>query len=306
MALRFDGRVAVITGGGRGLGRAYAELLGGLGAKVVVNDNGSVIKGANDPGRTDAGPAQEVVDAIRAAGGKAIACTDSVATSAGGRAIIQAAMDSWGRIDVLIHNAGNVRYGSIRELSDEDLDAVLGVHLKGGFNVVRAAFPHMCDAGYGRVVLTSSIGGVYGNTNCVNYAMAKSGMIGLSNVIALEGEAHNVKSNVIVPSAVTRMADGLDISQYPPLGPELVAPMVGWLAHENCSVSGELYAAVGGRMAEVFIGETKGVYQPDWTIDQVDARIDAIRDKAEPKVFGLHGHVDHLVYSFGVARDAQT
>jgi NAD(P)-dependent dehydrogenase (short-subunit alcohol dehydrogenase family) len=301
MALRFDGRVAVITGGGRGLGRAYAELLGSLGCKVVVNDNGSVIRGDG----SDENPAQDVVDAIRAAGGEATANTDSVATPDGGRAIVQAALDTWGRIDVLIHNAGNVRYGTIRELSDEDLNAVLDVHLKGAFHVVRAAMGPMCDAGYGRMVLTSSIGGVYGNKACVNYAMAKSGMIGLNNVIALEGEAFNVKSNVIVPSAVTRMAEGIDTSQYPPLGPELVAPMVGWLAHENCSVSGELYAAVGGRMAEAFLGESKGVYQPDWTIDDVDAKIDAIRDKTDPKIFGLHGHVDHLVYSFGMAKGAE-
>ncbi len=299
--LRFDDRVAVITGAGRGLGRAYAELLGGLGCKVVVNDNGSVIRGEG----SDENPAQEVVEAIRAAGGEAIANTDSVATPEGGRAIVQAALDQWGRIDVLIHNAGNVRYGTIRELSDEDLNAVLDVHLKGAFHVVRAAMGPMCDAGYGRIVLTSSIGGVYGNNRCVNYAMAKSGMIGLNNVIALEGEAFNVKSNVIVPSAVTRMAEGIDTSAYPPLGPELVAPMVGWLAHENCSVSGELYAAVGGRMAEVFIGEAQGVYQPSWTIDEVGEQIGAIRDKADPQVFGLHGHVDHLVYSFGRAKGAE-
>ena len=297
MALRFDGRVAVITGAGRGLGRAYAELLGSLGCKVVVNDNGSVIRGEG----SDENPAQDVVDAIRAAGGEAIACTESVATPEGGRAIIQCALDTWGRIDVLIHNAGNVRYGTIRELSDEDLNAVLDVHLKGAFYLVRAAMGPMCDAGYGRIVLTSSIGGVYGNARCVNYAMAKSGMIGLNNVIALEGEEFDVKSNVIVPAAVTRMADGLDTSQYPPMGPELVAPMVGWLAHEDCSVSGEVYAAVAGRMAEMYIAETKGAFQPEWSIDDVGAKIDAIRDKAEPKVFGLHGHVDHLVYSFGVA-----
>ena len=297
-ALRFDHRVAVITGGGRGLGRAYAELLGGLGCKVVVNDNGSVIKGEG----SDSGPAQEVVEAIRAAGGAAIANADSVATPEGGRAIIQAALDQWGRIDVLIHNAGNVRYGTIRELSDEDLNAVLDVHLKGAFHVVRAAMGPMCDAGYGRMVLTSSIGGIYGNNRCVNYAMAKSAMIGLNNVIALEGEAHNVKSNVIVPAAVTRMADGLDTSLYPPMGPELVAPMVGWLAHEDCAVSGEIYAAVAGRMAEMYIGESKGAFQPEWTIDDVSANIGAIRDKTDAKAFGLHGHVDHLTYSFGMAR----
>lgn len=296
--LRFDGRVAVITGAGRGLGRAYAELLGSLGCKVVVNDNGSAVKGDG----TDESPALEVVAAIRSAGGEAIANADSVATPEGGRAIVQAALDAWGRIDVLIHNAGNVRYGTIRELSDEDLNAVLDVHLKGAFHVVRAAMGPMCDAGYGRVVLTSSIGGVYGNNRCVNYAMAKSGMIGLNNVIALEGEEFNVKSNVIVPAAVTRMADGLDTSLYPPMGPELVAPMVGWLAHEDCSVSGEVYAAVAGRMAEMYIAETSGAYQPSWTIDEVAANIATIRDKSDPKVFGLHGHVDHLTYSFGMAR----
>lgn len=298
MTMRFDGRVAVITGAGRGLGRAYAELLGSLGCKIVVNDNGSAIKGEG----SDATPAQDVVAAIKAAGGEALANADSVATPEGGRAIVQAALDTWGRIDVLIHNAGNVRYGTIRELSDEDLNAVLDVHLKGAFHVVRAAMGPMCDAGYGRVVLTSSIGGVYGNNRCVNYAMAKSGMIGLNNVIALEGEEFNVKSNVIVPAAVTRMADGLDTSLYPPMGPELVAPMVGWLAHEDCSVSGEVYAAVAGRMAEMYIAETSGAYQPSWTIDEVAANIATIRDKSDPKVFGLHGHVDHLTYSFGMAR----
>lgn len=298
MTMRFDGRVAVITGAGRGLGRAYAELLGSLGCKIVVNDNGSAIKGEG----SDATPAQDVVAAIKAAGGEALANADSVATPEGGRAIVQAALDTWGRIDVLIHNAGNVRYGTIRELSDEDLNAVLDVHLKGAFHVVRAAMGPMCDAGYGRVVLTSSIGGVYGNNRCVNYAMAKSGMIGLNNVIALEGEEFNVKSNVIVPAAVTRMADGLDTSLYPPMGPELVAPMVGWLAHEDCSVSGEVYAAVAGRMAEMYIAETSGAYQPSWTIDDVAANIATIRDKSDPKVFGLHGHVDHLTYSFGMAR----
>jgi len=295
--LRFDGRVAVITGGGRGLGRAYAELLGGLGAKVVVNDNGSAIKGDS----TDAGPAQEVALAIRAAGGEAIANTDSVATPAGGRAIVQAALDTWGRIDVLIHNAGNVRYGTIRELSDEDLDAVLDVHLKGAFHVVRAAMPVMCDAGYGRVVLTSSIGGIYGNPSCVNYAMAKAGTIGLGNVTALEGEAFGVKCNVIVPAAVTRMAEGLDTSMYPPMGPELVAPLVGWLCHEACDASGGIFAAAAGRLAEMYVAETKGIYRPEWTVDGVDAAMAAIRDKSDPQAFGLHGHVGHLTYSFGMA-----
>jgi len=298
--LRYDGRVAVITGAGRGLGRSYALLLASKGAKVVVNDNGSAIVGEG----SDAGPAQSVVDEIRAAGGEAVACTESVATPEGGKAIIQTALDNFGRIDILIHNAGNVRYGSLSEISYEDFKSVVDVHLMGAFHVVRPAFPLMCAQEYGRIVLTSSIGGIYGNNRCVNYGVAKSGMIGLSNIAALEGEACNVKSNLIVPSAVTRMAEGLDISQYPPMEPELVAPTVGWLAHENCSVTGEMIASIGGRISRLFVAETHGVYQPSWTVEEVDAAMAAVHDKADLQDFGLHGHVDHIMYSFAMARAA--
>lgn len=298
--LRFDGRVAVITGGARGLGRAHALLLGRQGCKVVVNDVGAAIKGEG----VDAGPAQQLVDEIRAMGGEAIANTDSVATLEGGQAIIQAALDAFGRIDILIHNAGNVRYGSLSEISYEDFKSVVDVHLMGAFHMVKACHPLMCDAGYGRIVLTSSIGGIYGNTRCVNYGIAKSGMIGLNNVAALEGEAFDVKCNVIVPSAVTRMADGLDISQYPAMDPELVAPVVAWLAHEKCDVSGEMIASIAGRISRCFIAETRGVYRPGWTIDQVDAAMAEVHDKAEVLDFGLHGHVEHIGYSFKMARGA--
>ena len=301
MTMRFDGRVAVITGAGRGLGRSYAHLLASLGCKVVVNDNGSAIVGEG----ADSGPAQQVVDEIAAAGGEAIANTDSVATPEGAAAIVQSAMDRWGRIDVLIHNAGNVRYGTIRDLSLEDFQAVIDVHLMGAFYLVKAAHPIMCDAGYGRIVLTSSIGGIYGNKRCVNYGVSKSAMIGLANVAALEGEDHDVKCNVIVPSAVTRMADGLDISQYPPMEPELVAPSVAWLCHEKCSLSGEMVAAIGGRIARVFIAETNGTYRPSWTLDEVDAAMPAILDKSQVLDFGLHGHVDHIVHSFAMARKGE-
>lgn len=292
--LRFDDRVAVITGAGRGLGRAYALLLAARGAKVIVNDPGGAIRGEGG----DAGPAADVVAEIEALGGEAIACTESVATPEGGRAIIDCALDHYGRIDMLIHNAGNVRYGSMQELSQDDFDAVLDVHLRGAFHVARPAFPIMCSAGYGRIVLTSSIGGLYGNANCVNYAMSKSGMIGLNNILALEGEAHGVRSNIIVPGAVTRMADGIDVSAYPPMGPELVAPVVGWLAHQDCSITGQMLASIAGRIARVFVAESKGVYQPDWSIEDVGSQIDAIMDSADPLDFGLHGHVDHIRYSF--------
>src|SRR5215813_11161661 len=201
--LRFDGRVAVITGAGRGLGRSYALLLASRGAKVVINDPGVSLQGEG----TDATPAEQVVQEIKAAGGEAVACTESVATPQGGKAIIDAALDTWGRIDILIHNAGIVRRASLKEMTYEDFELVLDVHLRGAFHVVRPAFPLMCKAGYGRVVLTSSINGLYGNRLVVNYSVAKAGIIGLSNVVALEGAAEGVKSNVILPGAVTRMAE---------------------------------------------------------------------------------------------------
>ena len=297
--LRFDDRVAVVTGGGRGLGRSYALLLASRGAKVVVNDSGGSLAGDD----TDAMPAADVVGEITTAGGEAVANTDSVATAAGGKAIVDAALDRYGRLDVLVHNAGIVRRGSLKEMTTEDFDAVLDVHLRGAFHLVRTAFPAMCDAGYGRVVLTSSIGGLYGNHDVANYAAAKAGIVGLSNVVALEGETHGVTSNVIVPGALTRMAAGLDTSAYPPMDPELVAPAVGWLAHESCTITGEILAAIAGRIARVVVAETRGVHRPSWTIEQVAEHIDAIRDLSDPIVFPVvpDGHAQHIGFSFGMA-----
>lgn len=298
--LRFDDRVAVITGGGRGLGREYALLLASKGAKVVVNDPGGSLTGDG----VDIAPAQQVVDEITTAGGEAIAVTDSVATAEGGQAIIGTAVERFGRVDILIHNAGTVRRGSLKELTYDDFDAVLDVHLRGAFHVVRPAFPLMCDAGYGRVVLTSSIGGLYGNHQVANYAAAKTGILGLCNVVALEGAAEGVRCNAIIPGAVTRMAEGLDTSAYPPMGPDLVAPAVGWLAHESCSVTGEYFVAIAGRLARAAVVESPGVYQPSWSMEQVGEQMARIRDLSEPVEFPVvpDGHSDHIRYGFGAAQ----
>lgn len=298
--LRFDERVAVITGAGRGLGREYALLLASRGAKVVVNDPGGSLTGDG----SDAAPAQQVVDEITTAGGEAIAVTDSVATAESGQAIIDKAVERFGRIDILIHNAGTVRRGSLKELTYNDFEAVLDVHLRGAFHVVRPAFPLMCEAGYGRVVLTSSIGGLYGNHEVANYAAAKAGILGLCNVVALEGAAEGVLCNAIVPGAVTRMAEGLDTSAYPPMGPDLVAPAVGWLAHETCSVTGEYFVAIAGRLARAAVVESPGVYQPSWSMEQVGEQMTRIRDLSEPVVFPVvpDGHIEHIRYSFGAAQ----
>ena len=297
--LRFDNRVAVITGAGRGLGRAYALLLASRGAKIVVNDPGASLKGDG----ADVGPAEETVKEIKAAGGAAVACTESVATPAGGKAIIQSALDNYGRIDILIHNAGVVRRAPLSELTYEDFELVLDVHLRGAFHVVRPAFPLMCKAGYGRIVLTSSINGLYGNYKNANYSVAKAGTIGLSNVAALEGAEHNVKSNVILPAAVTRMSEGVDTSAFPPMPPEMVAPAVAWLAHESCSITGEMLISAAGRVARAYVAETPGVYRPTWTIEDLAEQVDAVRNTVSPLIFPPvpWGQLDHLRYSFAMA-----
>ncbi|KMS52571.1 short-chain dehydrogenase [Novosphingobium barchaimii LL02] len=299
--LRFDGRVAVITGGGRGLGRAHALLLASRGCKIVVNDPGVSMAGD----ATAEGPAQTLAAEIRAAGGEAIANTDSVATPEGGKAIIDAALEAFGRIDILIHSAGNVRRGSLCDLGYEDFAAVLDVHLKGAYHVVREAFPHMMAQGYGRIVLTSSINGLYGKSDNVTYAMCKAGFMGLSNTAAIEGQHSNVRSNLIVPAAVTRMSDGIDTSKFPPMIPEQVAPMVAYLCHEDCQASGEMYVAMGGRLGRARITENAGLYRPDWSVEEVADQIDVIREGGDALAFPPvpDGQLDHLLYGFGMIRE---
>lgn len=298
--LRFDSRVAVITGGGRGLGRAHALLLAARGCKVVVNDPGVSMAGD----ATDEGPADVLVSEIRAAGGEAVASLDSVATPEGGDAIIQTALDAFGRIDILIHSAGNVRKAPLAEMTAEDWQSVIAVHLHGGFNVVRPAFARMLEQGYGRIVLTSSVNGIYANRNVANYSAAKGGLIGLANTAAIEGFDRNVKANCILPAAVTRMSEGIDTSQFPPMEPDMVAPLVGWLCHESCDVTGELLISAAGRIARAWTAESPGLHRPDWTIEDVAANIDTIRSMEAPLHFppAPSGHLDHLFHSFAMAR----
>jgi len=301
--LDFEGRVAVVTGAGRGLGRAYAELLGSRGARVVVNDLGSSLVGDG----ADAEPAEAVAAAIRAAGGEAVANTDSVASEIGGRQMIDCALDHFGRIDILIHNAGNTHGVPLRDMTRADFDRVVDVHLGGGFNVLQPAYARMCDAGYGRIVMTASINALYANYKQANYTAAKSGLWGLANVAAVEGAEFGIKANTIVPTAVTRMAAGVDTSLFPPMTPEMVAPMVAWMAHESCSISGECLISVAGRVARGFAGETRGVYLDEWTIEDVAEQIDRIRDTTELRIGSVipAGQAEHLKYSFEMAAAAR-
>ena len=297
---RFDGRVAIVTGAGGGLGRDYALLLASRGCKVVVNDLGTSRMGEG----SDIGMAQSVVDEIRAAGGEAVVNGDSVATAEGCAGIMQTALDTYGKVDILIHNATINRRGPFRDMAFEDFSAVLDVHLSGAFHLSKLAFPRMCDAGYGRMVFVCSIAGLYADKDIAAYCTAKGAIHGFANALALEGLEHGVRVNCIVPAAKTRLIEGRDVEGFPPWGPELVAPAAVWLSHEDCKVSGKLIVSLAGRMAEAFVSETDGIYQQDWTIEDVAARYEEITDRSNVQAFDPvpKGFYDHLGFSFDMAR----
>jgi NAD(P)-dependent dehydrogenase (short-subunit alcohol dehydrogenase family) len=240
----------------------------------VVNDLG----GAVDGGGSDASAAQKVVDEIRAAGGEAVANHDSVSTPEGGESIIKTAIDAYGRVDIVINNAGILRDKTFHNMTSEFVDPVIDVHLKGAFNVTRPAWIHMREQGYGRVISTSSAAGIFGNFGQANYGAAKMGLVGFTRVLAAEGAKYNIKSNVIAPLALTRMTENLMGAIGDKLDPSLVTPIVAWLAHEDCDVSGEIYSVGGGRVARVFIGETQGFFKPGLTLEDVRDNWTQIRD----------------------------
>jgi NAD(P)-dependent dehydrogenase (short-subunit alcohol dehydrogenase family) len=251
----FAGRVAVVTGAGRGIGRAHARLLAGRGASVVVNDLGGTKEGTG----ADPEPARTVAAEIVDAGGTAIADANDVSKVAGGQAVIDAAVDAFGRIDIVVNNAGVIRWAGLPEADADNLADHLAVHVGGSFNTIRAAWPHMVEQGYGRVVMTTSTG-MFGLPDNLGYATAKAGVIGMARSLAVAGAGHGIKVNLIAPAAWTRMgahpSDGADpIDQPAPkhMEPELVAPIVAFLAHEECTVSGEIYAAGAGRFARLFV-----------------------------------------------------
>jgi NAD(P)-dependent dehydrogenase (short-subunit alcohol dehydrogenase family) len=271
--LRFDGRVAIVTGAGRGIGRAYARLLAARGASVVVNDLGGSMAGEG----TDAGPASEVVAEIAAGGGAAMADTSDVSTPDGADALVAAAVDGFGRLDVVVNNAGIMRWAGFPKADADNLAAHLAVHVYGSFHTTRAAWPHLVDQGYGRIVMTTSTG-VLGLPANLSYATAKGGVIGMARSLATAGAAHGIHVNCIAPAANTRMGDGGPAE----MTPELVAPMVAYLAHEDCPVSGEIYAAGAGRFSRIFLASTAGYVHPgpDATIEDVAQHWAAISDES--------------------------
>ncbi|GAA0417106.1 short-chain dehydrogenase [Acrocarpospora corrugata] len=266
--LRFDGKVAVVTGAGHGLGRAHALLLAERGAAVVVNDLGGALDGSG----ASAGPAAEVVELITKNGGSAVANADNVATPEGADAIVQAAIDAFGRVDVVVNNAGILRDKSFGKMSVEEFDSVLAVHVRGSYLVSRAAFPHMKEQAYGRIVNTSSPAGLFGNFGQANYSTAKMGLVGLTKTIGIEGARANIKANAIAPIAWTRMTEALLPAEFEAkFTVEAISPLVAFLAHESCESTGEVFSVGGGRVARVFVAEG-----PGWRTD--DLTMESIRD----------------------------
>jgi NAD(P)-dependent dehydrogenase (short-subunit alcohol dehydrogenase family) len=273
--LGFDGKVAIITGAGGGLGRQHAMALAARGALVVVNDLGGAVDGSG----SDAGAAQLVVDEIKVAGGDAVADTNSVATPEGGEAIVQSALDAFGRIDIVINNAGILRDKTFHNMTPDLLEPVLDVHLKGAFNVTKPAWVHLREQRYGRVICTSSAAGIFGNFGQTNYGAAKMGLVGLTRVLAVEGARYGIHANAIAPLARTRMTEDIIGSMGDRLDPKLVTPVVVYLAHESCDVTGRLFSVGGGRVAEVFIGETNGYVGGDITPEDVAEHWSTITDR---------------------------
>ncbi len=293
--LRFDEQVAVITGAGGGLGEQYALLLAARGARVVVNDIGGSVTG--DGASADAATA--VAEEIRQQGGEAVADSHSVTSPEGGMAMIDTALRAWGRVDIVINNAGIVRDAPFEDMTPERFEPLLDVHLKGAFHVTRPAWKVMREQGYGRIVNTCSAAGILGSEGMSNYGSAKTGLIGFNRVLAAEGADHDIKVNAISPIAYTRMlahsVDGatqqddpsaqavLDdlVGQYlQKLDPALVAPVVAFLAHTDCPVSGEIYTVGAGHVARFFIGRTKGFYSPALSVEDVRDHLNEIRDEA--------------------------
>ena len=244
-SVRFEDKVVIVTGAGGGLGRAHALLFARHGARVIVNDLGGSAHGEG----ANASAADRVVAEIREAGGEAVANHDSVTD---GDKIVQNALDAFGRVNVLVNNAGILRDKSFAKMEDADWDLVYRVHVEGAYKVTRAAWPHLRDQNYGRIIFTSSTSGIYGNFGQANYGMAKLGLYGLTRTLAVEGRKNNILVNAIAPTGGTRMTEGLiPASVFDLLKPELVSPLVVYLGSEQCQDSAGLYEVGGGWIGKV-------------------------------------------------------
>jgi NAD(P)-dependent dehydrogenase (short-subunit alcohol dehydrogenase family) len=284
MTIRFDNRVAVVTGAGNGLGRAHALLLASRGAKVVVNDPGGAVDGK---GGSHAA-ADKVVDEIKKAGGQAVPNYDSVADAKAAANIVKTAVDSFGTVDIVVNNAGVLRDKTFHNMTVEDFDFVVKVHFLGTAYVTRAAWPILRAKAYGRMVVTSSNSGIYGNFGQSNYAGAKLAVVGFMNALRLEGQKYNIMVNALAPVAGTRMTESLMTPEVlEKLRPEYVSPMVAYLCSEQCQRTGEIWSAGAGYFARIEYREAPGVRIQGRapTIEDVEGNIDKIADLSTNKVY---------------------
>ena len=272
---RFDDRVAIVTGAGGGLGRSYAILLGLRGAKVVVNDLGGATDGTGS-GNT---MAEQVTEEIKKAGGEAVPDFNSVLD---GEAVVKTAMDAFGKVDILINNAGILRDVTFMKQSDTDWNLLLDVHLNGTRNVTKAVFPIMRENKYGRIVMTTSSAGLYGNFGQTNYSAAKMGVVGLANTLRLEGANYNIKVNTLAPVAGSRLtAQVMPENLTEALNPHYVAPLVVYLCSEECKETGFIYSAGGSYFSRIAYIEGEGIFlgtEKEITIEDVKARWSEIND----------------------------
>lgn len=286
-AVTFEGQVVIVTGAGGGLGSVISQEIARRGGAVVVNDLGGSVTGAGGEGSS--GFADNVVDAIRAAGGQAVASYDSVTTAEGARRIVAAAMDHFGRVDAVIANAGTMRYGDFEDLSLDDLNALLAVHVGGSWNITQAAWGEMKRQGYGRVVFATSSGGTLGNAQLSAYGAAKGGVMGLMHGLAAAGEPHGILCNAYMPNANSRMTSDIKpgelgdnpfaakLWQY--FDPAYSVGLVTYLASSACSTHHGIYSALGGRIGRAFIGIADGTLDDEPVdADAVAAHWDVIRD----------------------------
>jgi len=279
----FTGRVAIVTGAGAGLGRDYALELGKRGAKVVVNDLG----GSRDGTGASGGAASKVVEEIKAAGGEAVPNFDNVASAEGGENIVKTAIDAYGKVDILINNAGILRDKSFAKMTEAEWDAVIAVHLKGTFNVTRPAFVNIRENKYGRIVLTSSGSGMFGNFGQGNYAAAKAGMAGMVNVLKLEGAKYNIKTNLLMPSAGTRLTeDVMPPEMFQKLDVKYITPGVLYLVSEQCQDSGAYINAFAGYFSRSQVLSGPGFMFPEMpTPEQVAEKWGQIMSLDTPKYY---------------------
>jgi len=294
MSIRFDGKVAIVTGAGGGLGREHALELARRGAKVVVNDLGGSVDGSG--GSSEA--AQKVVAEIAAMGGEAIANGGSVSDRAGAQSMVDDAVAKWGTVDILINNAGILRDKSFKKMDLDDFEAVVKVHLLGSAYCTRAAFPIMEAKGYGRIVMTTSSSGLYGNFGQSNYGSAKLGLVGLMNTLKLEGGRKGVRVNTIAPVAATRMTADIGIPDevLAKLKPELVTPAVLYFCSEDAP-NGMIIEAGAGYYAQVQIVEGTGVHLgPAASVDDVAAAIGKITDMSDATPFTHGGEVTMKIF----------